>query len=397
MQHLSNLVRSLSESETLKMAKISRELASQGLDIINLNLGEPDFDVPAHIQAAAKQAIDDNVSHYPPLAGYPELRKAISEKFKRENNVDFAPDQVVVSTGAKQSIANVVLSLINPGDEVLVPTPFWVSYKDIITLAGGIPVYIKTTVATDFKVKPEQLEQAITERSRLFMFSSPSNPTGVVYTKEELQGLATVFARHPQITILSDEIYEHIQFARKHETIAQFPEVKDRTVIVNGLSKSFAMTGWRIGYIGAPKWIAEACEKIQGQITSGTSSVMQRAAITAINGDLEPTLKMCAVFKKRMELMVELFSKIPGVKFAIPEGAFYIFPDVSHYFGKRNGDTRIANASDLAMYLLYQAHVSLVAGDAFGDPNCIRIAFSISEEKIAIAVERIRKALSELK
>lgn len=397
MQQLSDRVKSLSESETLKMAKLSRELAAQGIDIINMNLGEPDFDTPEHIKNAAKKAIDENYSHYTPVAGYADLRKAIADKFKRENNLDYLPEQILVSTGAKQSISNVIFSLINPGDEVLVPVPYWVSYKDMIALAGGIPVFLKTKTENDFKISPKEIEQAITPKTKMFLFSSPCNPTGTVYTKNELESLADVFSKNKNIIVVSDEIYEHINFIGKHETIAQFDSVKNQTVIVNGLSKSFAMTGWRIGYIAAPKWITTACEKIQGQITSGTNSIAQRASIEALNGDLTPTLKMNEAFKKRKDLVIKLFKEIEGLKFNIPQGAYYLFPDVSFYFGKSDGNEKINNANELSMYLLNKAHVSVVSGDAFGDNNCIRISFSTSEEKITEAAKRIKNALSLLK
>ena len=396
MQQLSERVKSLSESETLKMAKLSRELSAKGIDIINLNLGEPDFDTPANIKDAAKKAIDDNYSHYTPVAGFPDLRKAISGKFKQENNLDFPPEQIVVSTGAKQSIANVILSVINPGDEVIVPVPYWVSYKDMIRLAGGIPVFLKTQVEEDFKISPEQIEKAITAKTRMFLFSSPCNPTGTVYSKSELEKLAAVFALHEKICIVSDEIYEHIIFTGKHESIAQFQALKDRTVVVNGLSKSFAMTGWRIGYIGGPKWITDACEKIQGQITSGTSSISQRAALTALTGNLDAPMKMKAAFLKRRDLLLRLFTEIPHVKFNVPDGAFYLFPDVSYYFGKSDGTHKIENSTDFAMYMLHQANVSIVSGDAFGDDRCVRISFAASEEKITEAVNRMKKVLSKL-
>ena len=396
MQNLSERVKSLSESETLKMAKLSRELTSKGHDIINLNLGEPDFNTPDFIKEAAKKAIDDNFSHYTPVAGYADLRKAISDKFKRENDLDFSPEQTLVSTGAKQSISNAILALIDPGDEVLVPVPYWVSYKDMISMAGGKTVFLPSGIENKFKITAEQVEKAITPKTKMFLFSSPCNPSGVVFSKKELADLAAVFAKHPNIYIVSDEIYEHITFTGRHESIAQFDSIKERTIVVNGLSKSFAMTGWRIGYIGAPKWITDACEKIQGQVTSGASSIAQRAAIAGLNGDLSPTLKMKEEFLKRKELIVSLFSEIRGAKFIPPDGAFYLFPDVSFCFGKSFGDIKISNANDLSMYLLNTANVSVVSGDAFGDGNCIRISYAASPEKIKEGVRRISAALGKL-
>ncbi len=394
---LSKRVISLAESQTIGMSKLSRELTSQGIDIVNLSLGEPDFVTPLHIREAAKKAIDDGFTFYPPIAGFAELRKAISEKFKRENNLDFPPQQVIISTGAKQSIANVVLSIIDPGDEVIIPLPYWVSYIEIVKLAEGKTVAVNTNIESDFKITPAQLEAAITPSTKLFIFSSPCNPTGTVYTKEELQGLAEVFKRHPKIFILSDEIYEHINFMGKHESIAQFDYLKNRMIVVNGVSKSFAMTGWRIGYIGAPKIIADACEKIQGQFTSGASSISQKAAEAALNLDLQPTLEMKSAFRRRRDLVLSLMKTIPHLKVNKPEGAFYVFPDVSAYYSKSFEGKKINNSTDLCMYLLHHGNVSLVPGDAFGDKNCLRFSYAASDEKLIEAIKRIKSSLLLLK
>ena len=394
---LSRRVISLAESQTIGMSKLSRELISQGIDIVNLSLGEPDFITPTHIREAAKKAIDDGYTFYPPIAGFVELRKAISEKFKRENNLDFLPQQIIVSTGAKQSIANVVLSLIDPGDEVIIPMPYWVSYIEIVKLAEGKTIAVKTTIDSDFKITPDQLEASITTATKLFIFSSPCNPTGTVYTKDELRGLAEVFKRHPRIYILSDEIYEHINFMGGHESIAQFDFLRDQLIVVNGVSKSFAMTGWRIGYIGAPKIIAEACEKMQGQFTSGASSIAQKAAEAALNLDFQPTLEMQAAFRRRRDLVLNLMKTIPHWKVNKPEGAFYVFPDVSAYFGKSFDGKKINNSTDLCMFLLYHGNVSLVPGEAFGDGNCLRFSYAASDDKLVEAIKRIKEALLLLK
>ncbi len=393
---LSRRVESLAESQTIGMSKLSRELSSQGIDIVNLSLGEPDFVTPVHIREAAKKAIDDGFTFYPPIAGYAELRKAISQKFKRENDLDFAPDQVIVSTGAKQSIANVVLSLLNPGDEVIIPLPYWVSYIEIVKLAEGKTVAVKTTIDKNFKITPEQLEKAISPRTKMFIFSSPCNPTGTVYTKEELRALAEVLKKHPNIYILSDEIYEHINFLGKHESIAQFDFIKDKVIIVNGMSKGYAMTGWRIGYIGAPKFIADACEKMQGQFTSAASSIAQKAAEAALTMNMRPTLDMQEAFHRRRDLILKLMSDIPGWKINKPEGAFYVFPDVSSYFGKSFEGKKINNSTELCMYLLHHGNVSLVTGEAFGDANCLRFSYAASDEKLIEAIRRIKAALEKL-
>ena len=399
MQLSSNLQR-FSEPETLKMAKLSRELKSQGIDVVDLSVGEPDFNTPDHIKEAAKKAIDDNWSHYTPVAGYLDLRESICRKFKRDNNLDYTPQQIVVSTGAKQSIANVMLSILNDGDEIIIPTPYWVSYSEIAKLARGKVVFVHTSSDARFKITPEQLEQAITDRTKLFIFSSPCNPTGVVYTKDELEGLAKVFQNHPEILIISDEIYEYINFAKAggagHQSIAQFDYLKDRVIIVNGLSKGFAMTGWRLGYIAAAPEIAKACEKIQGQFTSGTNSIAQRSAIVALDSPLDATNEMVKQFNERKVRVMELIQDIPKIKCTEPDGAFYIFPEVKNYFDKRSGNEIIKNAGDLCMYLLNTSHVSSVSGDAFGEPSCIRISFANNMKNIEEGLKRIKNGLAEL-
>jgi len=393
---LSSRVLSLAESQTIGMSKLSRQLTSQGIDIVNLSLGEPDFVTPLYIREAAKKAIDDGFTFYPPIAGFAELRKAVSDKFKRENNLDYAPEQVIVSTGAKQSIANVVLSLVAPGDEVIIPMPYWVSYIEIVKLAEGKTVAVKTTIDSDFKITPAQLEAAINSKTKLFIFSSPCNPTGTVYTKDELRALADVFKKHPHVYVLSDEIYEHINFMGKHESIAQFEEIKEQIVIVNGVSKGYAMTGWRIGYIGAPKKIADACEKMQGQFTSGACSIAQKASEAALNLDIKPTLEMQQAFRRRRDLVLDLMKTIPQWKVNKPEGAFYVFPDVSAYYGKSFEGKKINDSTELCMYLLHQGNVSLVPGNAFGDDNCLRFSYAASDEKLVEAIRRIKAALEKL-
>lgn len=386
----------ISESNTLKMAKLSRELASTGVDVISLSLGEPDFQTPQHIKDAAKKAIDDGYTFYTPVVGYLDLREAISAKFKRDNNLDYATNQIVVSTGAKHSIMNVMLSILNPNDEVIVPTPYWVSYSEMIKLAEGKPIFVHAKVDTDYKITAEQLEKAITPKTKAFIFSSPCNPTGSFYSKDELFALAKVFEKHPNVFIISDEIYEHINFTGKHESIAQFDFIKDRVITVNGVSKSFAMTGWRIGYIGAPKDVAVACEKLQGQFTSGANSIAQRATIAALSGDMTPTHEMKKAFLRRRDLVIKLMKEIPGFITNIPEGAFYVFPEVKSYFGKSFGETTIKNAEDLCMFLLHTAHVAAVDGDSFGAPECIRFSYATSDEKLTEAFRRIKEALAKL-
>jgi aspartate aminotransferase len=397
MMQLSTLLERFNEPETLKMAKLGRELRAQGLDITDLSLGEPDFDTPDHIKAAAKKAIDDNFSHYTPVAGYLDLREAVCFKLKRDNDLDYTPDQIVVSTGAKQSIANTVMSIVDKGDEVIIPTPFWVTYSEIVRMTGGEVKIVKTSIKNGYKITPAELEAAITDKTKLFMFSSPCNPSGAVYSKEELSALASVFEKHPNVFIMSDEIYEYINFVGKNESIAQFGFLKDRVIIINGLSKGYAMTGWRLGYIAAHATIAKACEKIQGQITSGANAVTQRAAITALTTDMQPTALMVAEFTKRRKRVMELLKEMPGVVCSEPNGAFYVFPDVSHFFGKADGDNKIENADDLCMYLLNKAHVSTVTGRAFGEPDCIRISFANSMENIEKGFAKIKEALGKLK
>lgn len=394
---LSSLLERFNEPETLKMAKLGRELRSQGFDITDLSLGEPDFDTPDHIKAAAKQAIDDNYSHYTPVAGYLDLREAICTKLKRDNGLDYTPDQIVVSTGAKQSIANTVMSIVDKGDEVIIPTPFWVTYSEIVRMTGGEVKIVTTSIENGYKITPAELEAAITDKTRLFMFSSPCNPSGAVYSKEELSALAEVFKKHPNIFIMSDEIYEYINFVGKNESIAQFDFLKDRVVIINGLSKGYAMTGWRLGYIAANASVARACEKIQGQVTSGANAVTQRAAITALTADMRPTAMMVAEFTKRRQRVMELLKEMPGIVCSEPDGAFYVFPQVNNFFGKADGDDKIENADDLCMYLLNKAHVSTVTGRAFGEPNCIRISFANSMENIEKGFGKIKDALAKLK
>lgn len=395
---LSSLLQKFNEPETLKMAKLGRELRAQGIDITDLSLGEPDFDTPDHIKAAAKLAIDENYSHYTPVAGYMDLREAVCLKLKRDNNLHYLPTQIIVSTGAKQSIANTVLAIVDKGDEVIIPTPYWVTYSEIVRLAGGVVNLVQTSLETGFKITPAQLENAITPKTKLFMFSSPCNPTGAVYTKDELAGLAAVFEKHPDIYIMSDEIYEFINFDGTHESIAQFASIKDRVIIINGLSKGYAMTGWRLGYLAASPEVAKACDKLQGQFTSATCSITQRAGIAALTGTLEPTYAMVQKFKERREKVMELLNEIPGIFCNEPPGAFYVFPDVNSYFGKTTPEGEQINTSDeLAMYLLNTAHVSVVTGKAFGEPKCIRMSFAISTENIVKGFGKIKNALAGLK
>lgn len=394
--NLSSRLQRFSEPETLKMAKLGRELRSQGIDIIDLSLGEPDFDTPTHIKEAVKKAVDENFSHYTPVAGYPELRAAVCTKLKRDNNLDYSPENILVSTGAKQSLANVVLAIADVDVEVLIPTPYWVTYSEIVKLGDGTVKLVQTQAANKYKITPEELENAITPKTRLFIFSSPCNPSGSVYSKEELEGLAKVFSKHPQVFILSDEIYEYINFVGKHESIAQFDEIKDRVIVLNGLSKGFAMTGYRLGYIAANTEIVKACEKLQGQFTSGPNSVTQRAAITALTADLTPSMEMTAEFTRRRARMLQLLSEITGFECVEPDGAFYVFPIVKAYFGTTDGTNHIKDADDLCMYLLNNAHVSTVTGRAFGESDNIRISFANSMEKIEMAMDRIKTALAKL-
>lgn len=397
MSKLSDRITHLAESQTLAMAKKSRELQAQGKDIISLSIGEPDFNTPDFIKDAAKRAIDNNITRYTPVAGLLDVRKAISEKFRRDNGLSYTAEQIVVSTGAKQSIANIILSLINPGEEVIVPIPYWVSYIETIKLAEGIPVTIPTNVESNFKITPQQLEAAITPKTKMMVFSTPCNPSGSVYNKEELKALAEVIVKYPDLYVISDEIYEHINFVGKHESMAQFDFVYDRVITVNGVSKGFAMTGWRIGYIGAPLWIAQACEKMQGQFTSGTSSISQMSAMEAVKADPSVTYDMRDAFKKRRDLVLGLLKEIPGVKANVPEGAFYIFFDISSYFGKSYNNYHIKNSHVLSMYLLEEGNVALVSGDAFGDDNCMRFSYATSDDKLIEAVKRIKEAFAKLK
>ncbi|MBW8051223.1 MAG: pyridoxal phosphate-dependent aminotransferase [Cytophagales bacterium] len=393
---LSERINALSESETIAMAKKARELASTGVDVINLSLGEPDFQTPAHIKEAAKRAIDDGYTFYTPVPGYPELRQAIVDKLKRDNDLDYKTENIVVSTGAKQCLANLMLCLVNPGDEVIVFTPYWVTYREIIKLSGGKAVFLESSIENDFKISPEDLRAAITPNTKAILYSSPCNPTGSVYSKEELQEIAGIVAQHEHIIVIADEIYEYINFTGKHETIAQFETIKDRVIIVNGVSKGFAMTGWRLGYMAAPRQIACACDKMQGQFTSGACSIAQKAAVEALTGDMLPTKDMAAAFLRRRDMVLALVKDIPGIKSYVPQGAFYLFPDMSFYFGRRSGEYTIKNANDLCMYLLNDAHVSLVPGNAFGAPDCVRFSFAASDEKLKDAIERIKNSLEKL-
>lgn len=394
---LSSLLNRFNEPETLKMAKLGRELRAKGIDVIDLSLGEPDFDTPQHIKDAAIKAINDNWSHYTPVPGFLDLREAVCTKLKRDNHLDYAPENIVTSTGAKQSLANAILALVDEGDEVIIPTPYWVTYSELVKIARGKVVEIRTSVENHFKATAAEVEAAITSRTKVFMFSSPCNPSGAVYNKTELEALAAVFRKHPNIAIISDEIYEYINFVGKHESIAQFEDLKDRVVLINGLSKGFAMTGWRLGYIAASTQIAKACEKLQGQFTSGTNSITQKAAVAALTGDLRPSMEMTEEFTRRRARTLQLVSEIPGFKCFEPEGAFYVFPDVSAYYGKSDGTQTIQNASDLSMYILNTAHVSSVMGDAFGEPKCVRFSFANSMGNIEKAWGRIKEALAKLK
>jgi aspartate aminotransferase len=397
MSKLSNRVNAISESQTIAMARKSRELKAKGVDIISLSLGEPDFATPQIIKEAAKKAIDDNFSYYTHVSGYIELREAICKKFKRDNNLDYSPDEIVVSTGAKQSIANAVLCLVNDGDEVIVPAPYWVSYLEILKLAGGKPVIINTEIESDYKLSADQLKKAITSKTKLIMISTPCNPTGSVYSQQELKELAKVVAEYPDLYILSDEIYEHINFIGGHQSFAQFDFIKDKVITINGVSKGFAMTGWRGGIMAAPKWIAQACDKMQGQFTSATCSITQKAMHKAIELDYETYIKpMTDEFLKRRNLVLELMKDIKGLKTNVPEGAFYVYPEVSYYFGKQYNNFIIKNATDLSLYLLDEAHVALVPGAAFGEDNYIRFSYATNESILKEALKRMKKALDQL-
>lgn len=397
MIELSERLQSMEESATIAMSQKSRELRAQGKDVISLSLGEPDFHTPEFIKDAAKKAMDENYTTYTPVPGYLELREAISRKFKRDNNLDYAPDQIVVSTGAKQSIANAVLSLVGPGDDVIIPVPYWVSYREIVRVAEGNVITVSAGIETDFKITGAQFEAAITPNTKMMIFSTPCNPTGSVYSKEELRDLADVIVKHPNLVVICDEIYEHINFDSKHESLAQFDDIKDQVVTVNGVSKAWAMTGWRLGYIGANKTIAQACSKIQGQFTSGTCSITQRAVIAAMDADPSEVSSMVKAFEGRRTLVLNALNEIEGVKANVPGGAFYVFPDVSYFYGKEFEGQKIQDANDLSMYLLNEALVALVSGEAFGDPNCIRISYAASEETLTEAMRRIKVALEKLK
>jgi len=397
-QSLSDRITHMQESATLKMAKVSRELKAQGQDIIDLSIGEPDFDTPLHIKEAAKKAIDNGYTHYTPVSGYPELRKAIAAKLKRDNQLDYTPDQIVVSTGAKQSIANVVLSLINPGEEVLLPAPYWVSYSAIADLAGGKSVEVPASLENDFKVTPAELERHITPKTKLIIFSSPCNPTGSVYSYDELAALAMMLSKHPTVYVICDEIYEYINYTGKpHISLASFSEVRDQVITVNGFSKGFAMTGWRLGYIAGPLWIAQACDKMQGQITSGTCSITQMAGIAAASGDMQPTFDMVVEFRRRRDLVYKMLNDIPGIKTNLPDGAFYFFFDVSHFFGKSSDGFTVTSPEDMSTYLLKEAKIALVNGEAFGDKKCLRLSYDASQEKLIKVCERLKEALEKLK
>lgn len=392
--HLSDRINNLSTSQTLAMAALARELKAQGKDIISLSLGEPDFNTPDFIKEAAKKAIDENYSTYSPVDGYMDLKEAICRKFKRDNNLDYKPANVVVSTGAKQSLYNVAQVMLNDGDEVILPAPYWVSYSEIVKMSGGIPVEVPTSIENDFKITPQQLEAAITPKTKMIWYSSPCNPSGSVYSREEFTAIAEVLKKYPNIYIVADEIYEHINFSGTFCSIASIPGMFERTITVNGVAKAFAMTGWRIGYIGAPEFIAKACTKMQGQVTSGANSIAQRATITAVDADPSVLNEMVSAFKSRRDLVVGLIKEIPGLKINVPEGAFYVFPDVSSFFGKTLRGTLINNADDFSMYLLSEANVATVTGDAFGNPNCIRFSYATSEELLTEAMKRIKEVLA---
>lgn len=396
MEYLSDRIKSLSVSATLAMAQKSRELKAKGIDIINLSLGEPDFNTPDDIKVAAKKAIDENYTKYPPVPGYGDLREAISKKFKEENGLDYTADQIIVSAGGKHSLINVILSLVNRGDEVIILAPYWVSYYDQIILAEGKPVIVVAALENDFKVKPEDLEAAITPKTRLIIFNSPSNPTGMVYSREEMEKIARIVQKHEGLFIISDEIYEHITFSVKHESMASFDYIYDRVITLNGVSKAYAMTGWRIGYIGAPLWIAKACNKLQGQFTSGVCSIAQRAALAAVQSKSNSREKMKEAFLRRRDLICGLLNEVKGLKVTVPQGAFYILPDISYYLGKSDGSATIKDSDELALYLLDKAQVALVGGTAFGAPNCIRISYAASDDNIKEAVKRIKIALEKL-
>lgn len=397
MVHLSNRLNRLAPSATLAMSQKSAEMKAQGIDVINMSVGEPDFNTPDHIKAAAKQAVDDNWSRYSPVPGYPDLRKAIVEKLKRENGLDYTMSEILVSNGAKQAVCNAVMALVDDGDEVIIPAPYWVSYPQMALLAGGAPVHIPAGFDQDFKITPEQLEAAITPKTRMLILCSPSNPTGSVYSKDELKALADVLKKHPEVYVLADEIYEHINYLGKHESIAQFPGMKEQCIIINGVSKAYAMTGWRIGYMAAPEWIVKGCNKLQGQYTSGPCSVSQKAAEAAYVLSQDCVEEMRVAFERRRDLIVELAKEIPGLEVNVPQGAFYLFPKCTSFYGKSDGQHTINNSTDLAMYLLEVGHVATVGGDAFGDPECFRMSYATSDDNIREAMRRIKECLAKLK
>ncbi len=396
MVHLSNRLNRLAPSATLAMSQKSSEMKAQGIDVINMSVGEPDFNTPDHIKEAAKKAVDDNWSRYSPVPGYPDLRKAVVEKLKRENGLDYSVSEILVSNGAKQAVCNAVMALVDDGDEVIIPAPYWVSYPQMALLAGGTPVHIPAGFEQNFKITPAQLEAAITPKTRMLILCSPSNPTGSVYSKEELEGLANVLKKHPEVYVLADEIYEHINYVGKHESIAQFPGMKEQTIIINGVSKAYAMTGWRIGYMAAPEWIVKGCNKLQGQYTSGPCSVSQKAAEAAYVLSQDCVEEMRVAFERRRNLIVELAKDIPGLEVNVPQGAFYLFPKCTSFYGKTDGERTINNSTDLAMYLLEVGHVATVGGDAFGDPECFRMSYATSDDNIREAMRRIKDCLSRL-
>jgi aspartate aminotransferase len=396
MESVSSRIANLSPSATVAMNQKSRDLKDQGVDVINMSVGEPDFNTPDHIKEAAKKAIDDNFSFYPPVPGFPDLREAISNKFKRENNLEFSPEQIVVSAGAKNSLANVMLCLVDKGDEVIVPAPYWVTYVELVKVSEGKNVVIKGTMDNNFKVTAEQIDKVITPKTRAMLLCSPSNPTGSVYNKHELESIAKVIEKHKNVFVITDEIYEHINFIGKHESMAQFESIKERVVVINGVSKSYAMTGWRIGYIGAPLWLAKACTKLQGQFMTGPTTIAQKAAAAALNSDQSCVSEMNKAFMRRRDLIINLLKNVKGLKTSIPDGAFYVFPDASSYFGKSDGKRKIENSTDFCMYLLEEAHIATVPGEAFGDPSGFRISYATSDENIIKAIERMKNALSKL-
>jgi len=397
MEFISSRIANLSESATMAMNQASKDLKAKGVDVINLSVGEPDFYTPDHIKAAGKKAIDDNISFYPPAPGFPELREAVSKKLKRENNLEYKPEQIVISSGAKNSLANVILCLVDKGDEAIVPAPYWVTYVELVKLAEGKNVIINGSIDNDFKVTAEQIEKVITPKTKALLLCSPSNPTGSVYSYKELEAIVKVIEKYPRIHVVSDEIYEHINFIGKHDSIAQFDSIKDRVIIINGVSKAYAMTGWRIGYIAAPLWMAKACIKLQGQLLTGPTTNAQMAAIEALNGDQTCVADMLKAFIRRKELIMKILKDVPNIRVSVPGGAFYVFPKVDYYYGKSFGNRKINNSDELCLYLLEEGHIATVSGDSFGDPACIRISFATSDDKIIEAVKRFKEALEKLK